>query len=528
MTSEELTWDPPGPGQWYYSAEHLPGPVSTLFAELFPQVAVGWERGTQRYGLPPNRGRFGPVGRFLYFSVGSPVPDDPEALERTAAETLATERWRDDLRRWSEGTRPVVVAASRALLAEDLGALDASTLAAHVDRAVAHFLRWAPEHFALMAVHGCAGGALVEAARGWGLDTAALYEALAGSAASTASVEALFERIAAGLRDAGVHDVVDLEQVCGVGGDVADALEELTVDVGWRTFGTDTTPTLAERPEAILASIRLALAGPGVRSRPDPGRLTTLRRDVPVAERDRFDDLAAVAQSAYGFNDDNTVVLFSVPLGIVRRAVLEAGSRLVATGGLHEHEDALEATTGELQDLLQRLGPSADELAERSAVRRVAGAVEPPVAVGEPLPAAAVDLPASVRRLGELHAGWWSAARPNRAIPGRAAATVGTAMVRGRAVVVSDPADALVRLEPGDVLVAATTNAAYNVLFPLVSAVAVEHGGPMGHAAILARELGLTAVIGVPDLLDRVNDGDQVEVDPMAGTITVLDPGPAT
>ena len=46
----------------------------------------------------------------------------------------------------------------------------------------------------------------------------------------------------------------------------------------------------------------------------------------------------------------------------------------------------------------------------------------------------------------------------------------------------------------------------------------------MGHAAILARELGLTAVIGVPGLLDRVHDGDQVEVDPIAGTITVLAP----
>jgi pyruvate,water dikinase len=82
-------------------------------------------------------------------------------------------------------------------------------------------------------------------------------------------------------------------------------------------------------------------------------------------------------------------------------------------------------------------------------------------------------------------------------------------------------------MAPGDVLVASTTNAAYNTIFPLVAAVAVEHGSAMGHAAILARELGLTAVIGVPGLLDRVRDGDQVEVDPMAGTITVLS-GPAT
>jgi phosphoenolpyruvate-protein kinase (PTS system EI component) len=57
-----------------------------------------------------------------------------------------------------------------------------------------------------------------------------------------------------------------------------------------------------------------------------------------------------------------------------------------------------------------------------------------------------------------------------------------------------------------------------------VAAVAVEEGGAMSHPAILARELGITAVIGVPGLLARVQDGDQVEVDPTAGTVTVVGP----
>jgi pyruvate,water dikinase len=106
--------------------------------------------------------------------------------------------------------------------------------------------------------------------------------------------------------------------------------------------------------------------------------------------------------------------------------------------------------------------------------------------------------------------------------------SIGADVVRGRALVALEPVDALVRLEPGDVLVTDTTHAAWNVVFPLCAAVAVEQGGSMGHAAILARELGLTAVIGVPDLLDRVQDGDQVEVDPIAGTLTVLPPATPT
>ena len=60
----------------------------------------------------------------------------------------------------------------------------------------------------------------------------------------------------------------------------------------------------------------------------------------------------------------------------------------------------------------------------------------------------------------------------------------------GRALVVEDPVEVLLRVEPGDVLVTGTTNATYNVVFPLVAAVAIEHGGAMSHPAILAGSSG--------------------------------------
>jgi pyruvate,water dikinase len=225
---------------------------------------------------------------------------------------------------------------------------------------------------------------------------------------------------------------------------------------------------------------------------------------------------------AYGFNDDNTLVLYSVPLGLVRRAVLEVGRRLAERGRLVDAEDAFEATTAELAELLAGDGPSADALSARAAERRSMAAVEPPPAVGTPIESPRVELPDPVRRLARLTSAWWASASASDADPARAAATVGTQAVRGRALVVADPIDAIIRLEPGDVLVASTTYATYNTIFPLVAAVAVEHGGAMSHAAILARELGVPAVIGVPGLLGRIVDGDHVEVDPTAGTITVL------
>jgi hypothetical protein len=46
--SDEPSWAPPGPGQWYASPEHLPAPVSTLGGELLAVLAAGWRVGTDR------------------------------------------------------------------------------------------------------------------------------------------------------------------------------------------------------------------------------------------------------------------------------------------------------------------------------------------------------------------------------------------------------------------------------------------------------------------------------------------------
>ena len=53
------------------------------------------------------------------------------------------------------------------------------------------------------------------------------------------------------------------------------------------------------------------------------------------------------------------------------------------------------------------------------------------------------------------------------------------------------------RLEPGDVIVATVTSPAFNAVLPLASALVVEHGGLMSHAALVARELGIPAIVGV-------------------------------
>ena len=73
-------------------------------------------------------------------------------------------------------------------------------------------------------------------------------------------------------------------------------------------------------------------------------------------------------------------------------------------------------------------------------------------------------------------------------------------------------------------LITSTTTTAFNAVLPMAGALVTAHGGLMSHAGIAARELGIPAVLGVVDALDRIADGAEVEVDPVAATVRVVQP----
>ena len=77
-------------------------------------------------------------------------------------------------------------------------------------------------------------------------------------------------------------------------------------------------------------------------------------------------------------------------------------------------------------------------------------------------------------------------------------------------------------LQPGEILVTVTTNVGWTPLFPRLAAVVTDVGAPLSHAAIVARELGLPAVVGCGDATARLKTGDRIRVDGAAGTVTVL------
>jgi rifampicin phosphotransferase len=90
--------------------------------------------------------------------------------------------------------------------------------------------------------------------------------------------------------------------------------------------------------------------------------------------------------------------------------------------------------------------------------------------------------------------------------------------LKGRIVVLQTVLEAD-KIREGDILVTRQTDPGWVVVFPLISGLIVERGGMLSHGAIVSREFGIPAVVGVPDATTLLKDGDMVELDADKGEI---------
>jgi pyruvate,water dikinase len=110
-------------------------------------------------------------------------------------------------------------------------------------------------------------------------------------------------------------------------------------------------------------------------------------------------------------------------------------------------------------------------------------------------------------------------AAPTR-VEGALAGTAASAgSVTARARVVLDPVGA--HLEPGEILIAPSTDPGWTPLFLTAGGLVMEMGGPNSHGAVVAREYGIPAVVGVADATTRIETGQEVTVDGAAGLVRV-------
>jgi pyruvate,water dikinase len=97
-------------------------------------------------------------------------------------------------------------------------------------------------------------------------------------------------------------------------------------------------------------------------------------------------------------------------------------------------------------------------------------------------------------------------------------------IVRGPVRIVREPRQ--VTLASGDIIVAERTDPGWVMIFPAAAGLLVEYGSLLSHSAIVAREMGLPAVVSLAGITAWVNDGDWVEMDGSTGVVTKVQPSP--
>ena len=188
---------------------------------------------------------------------------------------------------------------------------------------------------------------------------------------------------------------------------------------------------------------------------------------------------------------------------VYKQALLEEAERLVQARVLREKEDIFYLRFQELQDVVRTNRVDDQLIEQRKDAFRSYQALTPPRVLTSDGEAVA----GAYRRDG----------LPSGALVGL---PVSAGTVEGRARVVLDIAEA--DLEAGDILVTAYTDPSWTPLFVAIKGLVTEVGGLMTHGAVIAREYGLPAVVGVEHATRLIRDGQRIRVHGTDGYVEIL------
>ncbi|GAB2562797.1 rifamycin-inactivating phosphotransferase [Kribbella endophytica] len=327
-----------------------------------------------------------------------------------------------------------------------------------------------------------------------------------------------YDEVVAFLQEVDDDFLDELPKVAG-GTEARDAIQGYLDRYGMRCVGEIdiSRPRWSERPSTLVPLIldNVKLFEPGAAERRfEEGRQKALQKEQEVLERlralpdgdqkaEETREMIDRVRTFIGYREYPKYAIICRYFAY-KQALLAEADRLVEAGVLSSREDIFYLTFQELQDVVRTKQVDGRLLAERKEAFRTYEGLTPP----RVLTSDGEAVNGSYRR-DDVPAG---------ALIGLA---VSNGTVEGRARVILDLAKA--DLEAGDILVTAFTDPSWSPLFVGITGLVTEVGGLMTHGAVIAREYGLPAVVGVDQATRRIQDGQRIRVHGTDGYVELLD-----
>jgi pyruvate,water dikinase len=188
---------------------------------------------------------------------------------------------------------------------------------------------------------------------------------------------------------------------------------------------------------------------------------------------------------------------------VYKQSLLKEAAQLVKAGVISETEDIYYLTFDELQEVVRTHKVNDQIITKRKEEYRLYKKLTPPRVITSH---------------GEIVTGAYKRENlPSQAIVGL---PVSSGVIEGRARVILNMEDA--NLSEGDILVTSFTDPSWTPLFVGIKGLVTEVGGLMTHGAVIAREYGLPAVVGVENATRLIKDGQRIRVHGTEGYIKML------
>jgi pyruvate,water dikinase len=529
-----VTWLEPDDAElsWDWDDMHMPAALTPLAGDYALVIGAGFAYAYERLEVP-YRVRARVWNGYVYFAFTTGLPDS----EQEAAADRYTEARRQCIEvsdaYWHGRAIPELLEIYGWVAARPVETMSAGALAETWDEVWKRISRaWDIHFYAIRGpyqilddladfyesvIDGAGPGEALELIGGSVHELHEVERGLEGMAILASATPSLERR----LREPGVTlaSVAALPEA----GSFVDAFQGFLIEHGHlgQSFDDLGQPSWIEAPDLLLIELAKRLEhAPGDDA--ETRRLRLAGRADLLAERvrealaddrerlDRFEAMLDVGRQIGPLTEVHNYWIDRRAQSSLRRFVMRVGRRLVEIGTIDAAADCLYLHRAEIPALLRAGGDRRAVVAERRATLAEWAKIRPPRQLGKPT---TVTGEANADRFdGPRYASTETEIRGTGASAG---------IVRGPARLTLSQAD-FGAVQPGDIIVCPSSNPSWVPLFAIAGGLITDTGGVLSHAAVVAREFALPAVVGTGDATQRIADGRLVEIDGTSGIVRLL------